>query len=78
MKKNETLTIGYTDNPTHTLAKGHVDPKTFNKLYAAEGWEADPVDADDLKYEYWVPLKRSWKKAHPGKKGAVAVTVLYW
>jgi len=77
MKK--TLTLGYRDNPTITILRGHVTATVFNKAYAAEGWRGGGwVHRSNLRHEFWKRLKRSWKKTVEGKPGAIAVTVMDW
>jgi hypothetical protein len=79
----ETMTLfdkcGENDNPSVTICAGHVQPKAFDEAFAAEGWQSDPVDEADLRYEYWEPLTNGgWKISLPGKRGAVPVTVMRW
>lgn len=76
MKK--TITLGYADNPTVTIIKGHVTATEFNKAYRAEGWHGDWVRKEDLLHEYRKKLKHSWKLVGCDIKGAVPVTAMYW
>lgn len=80
MKKLRTITLGCdADNPSVSLCPGHVTTKVFNEAYASEGWHGgDRIRKSELFYEYWVPLKRSWRKATKDNPKAKPVTVLYW
>lgn len=76
--KQKTITLGQ-DEPISTLCMGHVDFKTFNKAFKAEGW-VDGLDSpEELSYEYWRPYKDgAWKPSTPTDKKAVPVTVVEW
>lgn len=81
MKKKtiETITLEVMeDNPAWSLCPGHVNAKTFNKAYEAEGWEGDTVTKDDLKYEYWKRTRTGYRKVEAGTKGAKPFTVMEW
>lgn len=77
--KTQTLMQG--DNPAWVLCPGHVDIKTFNKAFKAEGWSgAGDYKKEDIFYEYWTfnRLTKHWKKAIPSAIGARKVTVCRW
>jgi hypothetical protein len=75
MKKTITLSDS-SENPVITLCPGHVTPKEFGRAFKAEGWSES--DAPEVRYEYWVKGKTTWRKSLPRAKGARAVTVMDW
>ena len=76
----KTITLGSKDdNPTYSICRGHVTATVFNRAFAKEGWRGCSwIRKNELSHEYWIKLKRSWKKSEKGKKGAVPVTVSSW
>lgn len=78
MRQIKTITIGDDDSPCYSLCPGHVTAKEFNKAHKAEGWDADPVSQDDLRFEYWIKGKKSYRRSVPEKKGAKPYTVMSW
>lgn len=80
--KKKTITLGFQDNPTVTLLRGHVGSREFNRAHKEE-WDGDSVRNDDLSHEFWIEQKRGWKKSSEGTKDskgrkAQPVTVLHW
>jgi hypothetical protein len=81
MKKRilKTITLGHADNPTVTICNGHVTANVFRKAAEAEGWKGGlEVTRRELRHEYWIRLKRSWKKSEQSNYRAQAVTVTDW
>jgi hypothetical protein len=75
----KTITLGHRDNPSVTLCNGHVNVRKFKKAWEAEGWDsASSIRSRDLRFEYWVKLKHTWKKSEQGNYDAQAVTVMDW
>jgi len=76
----KTTTLGYQDNPTHSICKGHVDLKTFNDAFHNEGWSGDDdgFDPELVTHEYWVHQGKTWTKADKDTPGAEPVTVGAW
>lgn len=79
-KKLKTITICWRDNPVASLCPGHVDAKTFNKAYAAEGWKGnDPIEADELIFAWYREDSRGYYHAcSHSAKGAKPYTVAGW
>jgi hypothetical protein len=77
-KELKTITLGDGDSPSVSICNGHVNANTFAKALKAEGWSGDRISKNDLTYEYWIRLKRSWKRSEQADYKAQAVTVLVW
>lgn len=86
MKKNtvlKTMTLGHDDNPGIVICPGHVNAKTFNKAFRAEGWSGDGTyKQDDLQYVYCKATKMKngtrYTKVTPEHKDAKPFTWTSW
>jgi len=79
VKALKTVTLGYdVDNPSTSICSGHVTVSVFNRAFKAEGWESDKIRKEDIRHEWWIPMKRKWKKSNRENKKAVPVTVMDW
>lgn len=81
VKKTITLLNG--DNPTQVICAGHIDAKTFNKAFKAEGWDSQgDYKQKELKFVYMVSkeLKKGTKytEVMPYVKGAKKYTMAAW
>lgn len=79
----KTITLGSDGNPSVVICPGHVDAKTFNKAFVAEGWDADSYKQDVLKYVYCIEkhLKSGitkFKQVAPNVEGAKPYTWTSW
>lgn len=75
----KTLTLFQQDTPTVSICKGHVGSRDFNRAFKAEGWTGGSwIARSELRHEWWIKLKHTWKKSEVGKKGATPVTVNDW
>lgn len=80
MKKKtlKTITLGV-DNPTFVICPTHVDAKTFNKAFKAEGWsEQGNYAQSDLRYIYMIKSGSNYKECSPSAKGARRFTFTSW
>lgn len=77
MKKTITL-CDRSGNPIITILRGHVTATEYNKAFKAEGWSSDWIYRENLRHEYWIKLKRAWKKSDQKNKSSVQVTVSDW
>lgn len=79
LSTKKTTTLWYDrDNPSVSILPGHVTTRDFNKAYKAEGWNGDWVHKDNLSFEYWRPLTKTWKRSTKEDKKAKPVTVMGW
>lgn len=74
----KTQTLG-ADNPVVTILEGHHDVQTFNRAFAAEGWDTGGWQDDSISHEYWVKTdERHWSPSVKTDPKAVPVTVGDW
>lgn len=82
LTEDKTMTLVHADeNPTHTLALGHIGQDEFAARFKAEGWDDCDVAALDLRHEYWREIPKwpgHWAKYDGGERRATAVTVMEW
>lgn len=81
--KTATLCMG--GDPVHVVCMGHVDAKTFNKAFKAEGWDtSNRYKNSELKYiyGYWTKGERvegsKIKQVAPSHPKAKKMTVCNW
>lgn len=75
----QTITLGDEDGePRFSLCRGHVDVKTFNKAFMAEGWNGDEIPESEIEHEYWRRKEDVWSQCEKGDDGAEPVTVVVW
>jgi len=83
MKTLKTMTLCIQDNPISVICPGHVNLKTFNRAFKAEGW-SDIGDYEKVEYIYGVKIparkRGEWKfkQVPPETKGAKPYTWTSW
>lgn len=78
MKKTITL-CGQYDEPEFSILEGHVDLKTFNDAFVAEGWTVELWPDDYVSHEYWRNLgDGKWECSNKTDSLAIPVTVAAW
>lgn len=83
--KLKTMTLTFQGDPTHVICPGHVDQKTFNKAFKAEGWSSAGYKGKDLQYIYarvkdhpTKPEYFNFKVVSPSHPEAKPFTIVNW
>jgi len=74
----KTQTLG-ADDPVISILEGHHDLETFNRAWAAEGWDGPGFDAELVAHEFWTKDdKGHWSPSVKTDPKAIPVTVGDW